>query len=217
MGEYVDLLRSLPKPKRDLCARAREKDARAVETARRFGKEYFDGDRLFGYGGYRYDGRWRSVVRDIINHYRLPPGARVLDVGCAKGFLVSDMVDAGLDAWGLDVSHYAIVEAPYPDIAMRLDIGSADAIPFPDQAFDLVVSINTLHNLSRAGVVQALREMKRVSRGKMFVQVDSYRTPDEKETFESWVLTARFHDYPSGWLQVFTEAGYDGDYAWTIV
>ena len=217
MGSCVDLLRSLPKVRRDLSARARGKDDFAVLVAKLFGRDYFDGDRVFGYGGYRYDGRWRPVVRDIMEHYKLPAGARVLDVGCAKGFLVSDMVDAGLNACGIDVSHYAVVDAPYPAAAPRLRLGSADALPFSDQSFDLVLSINTLHNLPRAGVIKALQEIKRVSRRGMFIQVDSYRTPTEKALFEEWVLTAQFHGYPSEWLALFAEAGYDGDYAWTIV
>jgi len=96
-------------------------------------------------------------------------------------------------------------------------MGSADDLPFPDDSFDLVLSINTLHNLPRPRLIKALREMRRVSRGRMFVQVDSYRTPAQKALFEEWVLTAEFHGYPDDWLDVFEEAGYDGDYAWTIL
>jgi hypothetical protein len=80
-----------------------------------------------------------------------------------------------------------------------------------------VISLNTVHNFDRAGAIRALREIQRVSKGRSFVQVDSYRTPEQKEMFESWVLTARFHDYPQGWIELFAEAGYLGDYYWTIV
>jgi len=80
-----------------------------------------------------------------------------------------------------------------------------------------VISINTLHNLERPGVIRALREIQRLSGGKAYVQVDSYHTPEEKALFEKWVLTALFHDYPDAWRKVFAEAGYTGDYYWTIV
>jgi hypothetical protein len=80
-----------------------------------------------------------------------------------------------------------------------------------------VISINTIHNLDRAGCLRALREIERLAPGRAFVQVDSYRTPEQKAMFEDWVLTARFHDYPEGWLRLFAEAGYTGDYNWTIV
>lgn len=229
MGQYIDLLRSLPKPRRDVCARAADKSAQTRGIARLFGEEYFDGDRKYGYGGYRYDGRWIDVARDVMRHYfrdRMDmigsqvnwPGVRVLDVGCAKGFLVHDLVDdCGVDAYGVDLSRYAIVEQPHPDAVGRLHVGTADCLPFPDKSFDLVLSINTLHNLPRDRLVRALREIKRVSRGGMFVQVDSYRTQAEKALFEDWVLTAAWHGYPEEWAALFAEAGYDGDYAWTIV
>jgi SAM-dependent methyltransferase len=140
----------------------------------------------------------------------------VLDVGCAKGFLVKDLVDAGLDAYGVDISEYAVLKCP-SDIVGRLHQGDAVVLPFPDASFDLVLSINTLHNLNRAMVKRALQEIMRVCRGKAFVQVDSYMNAEGKARFEEWVLTANYHGYPDEWLELFTEAGYLGDYDWTVV
>jgi ubiquinone/menaquinone biosynthesis C-methylase UbiE len=98
-----------------------------------------------------------------------------------------------------------------------LHLGNATALPFPDGSFKAVISLNTLHNLDRHDVITALREIERLAPGHGFVQVDSYRTVEEKNLFEEWVLTANFHDFPEGWVQVFKEAGYTGDYYWTIV
>lgn len=217
MGEYVDLLRTLPRTRRGVPARAASKSSEVVAAAKQFGRDYFDGDRKYGYGGYLYDGRWRSVALDVLYRYALHSGARVLDVGCAKGFLVYDMYQLGLDAHGLDSSRYAVVECPHPGTVGRLHLGSADDLPFPDKSFDLVLSINTLHNLPRERLIRALREMRRVSRGSMFVQVDSYRTEAERALFLDWVLTAETHGTPEFWLELFSEAGYDGDYCWTII
>lgn len=216
MGQYVDLLRSIPKTERNVTARAFNKTPVVTAVARAYGYDYFDGDRKYGYGGYKYDGRWQLVARDIIRHYDLNSGSKVLDVGCAKGFLVFDL-QPWVDAFGIDISHYAIIEHPNPNVVGRLHLGSAEDLPFPDTSFDLVLSINTLHNLPRPRLIRALQEMKRVSRGSMFVQVDSYRTPEEKALFEDWVLTAETHGTPKFWLELFAEAGYDGDYCWTIV
>jgi ubiquinone/menaquinone biosynthesis C-methylase UbiE len=218
VGREIDLLRSLPKTKRNIQQRAAGKDPEVVATARRFGQEYWDGDRKYGYGGYRYDGRWRSVARDILSHFGLKPGMRVLDVGCGKGFLVKDLMleCPGLQAFGLDISHYALMHCDR-DVVGRLHLGSADALPFPDGAFDCVLSINTLHNLERPRVKVALQEIQRLCNGRAYVQVDSYRTPEQKALFEDWVLTALFHDYPPAWEKLFSEAGYTGDYFWTIV
>jgi ubiquinone/menaquinone biosynthesis C-methylase UbiE len=214
----IDLLRSLPKVKRNIQKRAEAKDPAVVAIAKQYGEMYWDGPREYGYGGYRYDGRWRPVARDIIAHYGLAAGMRVLDVGCGKGFLVKDLMleCAGLEAFGLDISLYAIVEAPDAVIG-RLHLGTAEKLPFPDKSFDCVVSLNTIHNFPRPRAIKAMAEIERVSRGKSFVVVDSYRTPEQKEIFESWVLTAEFHDYPEGWIKLFEEAGYTGDWNWTII
>jgi ubiquinone/menaquinone biosynthesis C-methylase UbiE len=218
MGERVNLLRSLPTSTRNLKARKDGKSAEVVRVASEFGEMYFDGPREYGYGGYRYDGRWAPVARDMIDHFKLKPGDRVLDVGCAKGFLVKDLLAAcpGLEVFGIDVSTYALTHCE-PEVVGRLHRGSADDLPFADNSFDAVLSINTVHNLDRAGCVKALREMQRLAPGRGFLRVDSYATPDQRALFEDWVLTARFHDYPDGWLSVFQEAGYTGDYDWTIL
>lgn len=214
----IDLLRGLPRIRRNITQRGAAKSPEVIAAARKFGELYFDGPREYGYGGYRYDGRWIPVARDIAEHFGLQPGMRVLDVGCAKGFLVKDLMIAcpGLEAFGLDISQYALLHCEREAIG-RLHLGSADSLPFPDGSFDCVLSINAIHNFDRAGAAAALREIQRLSGGRAFVQVDSYRTPKQKDLFESWVLTAKFHDYPAGWIALFDEAGYTGDYAWTIV
>jgi ubiquinone/menaquinone biosynthesis C-methylase UbiE len=218
MGREIDLLRSLPRTKRNIQMRAEQKDPAVVALAKQFGFEYWDGDRKYGYGGYRYDGRWRSVARDIIAHFGLRAGQRVLDVGCGKGFLVKDLMleCPGLEVFGLDISRYALLHCER-DVIGRLHLGTAESLPFPDGAFNCVLSINTIHNLPRPRAMIALREIQRLSSGRAFVQVDSYHTPQQKALFESWVLTAEYHDYPPGWISLFADAGYTGDYYWTIV
>lgn len=212
----VELLRALPKGKRNVKARETAKTAEHVRISREYGEAYFDGPREYGYGGYRYDGRWQPVAKDIVAHFGLKPGDRVLDVGCAKGFLVKDLLALGIDAYGVDVSRYALLHCEREAIG-RLHLGSADSLPFPDGSFAAVLAINSIHNLPRERCKTALREMQRLAPGKGFVQVDSYRTPAQKEVFESWVLTAEFHDYPDAWVSLFREAGYTGDWYWTII
>lgn len=214
----IDLLAKLPRSRRNVTARATAKSPELVAIAKQYGAEYFDGPREYGYGGYRYDGRWIPVARDIVDHFRLRPGQRILDIGCAKGFLVKDLMQVcpGLEAFGLDISDYALMHCE-PEVVGRLHLGRCDHLPFPDGSFDTVVSINTIHNCDRAGVIRTLREIERVARGRAFVQVDSYRTEAQRHLFLDWVLTAEFHGYPDEWRAVFAEAGYTGDYYWTIV
>ena len=212
----INLLKSLPKGKRNITARESEKSEKNVEIAREYGRLYFDGPRAYGYGGYHYDGRWQPVAKDIAEHFKLATGDKVLDIGCAKGFLVKDLVSIGIDAYGVDISQYAI-ECCESEISDRVKVGSADNLAYPDNYFDAVICINTIHNLKRDSCLNALREIERLAPGKGFVQVDSFKTLEQKKIFESWVLTAQFYDYPEGWLKLFKEAGYSGDYYWTII
>ena len=215
MGE-VDLLDRYPRTSRDIAARAAAVPAQR-EVASRFAREYFDGDRGQGYGGYRYDGRWVPVAERFRDHYGLTAGHLVLDVGCAKGFLLHDLlrVVPGLRVVGLDVSSYAIAHA-MDDVRPRLVLGSADRLPFADKSVDLVVSINTVHNLERAACVRALAEIERVARRHRYVQVDSWLNESQREKFERWQLTARTYFDPAGWRGLFAEADYRGDYYWTV-
>lgn len=214
----IDLLRRYPKAKRDIQKRQVAKNSETIEIARQYGFEYFDGTRDQGYGGYTYDGRWIPIAEDIITHYGLKAENRVLDIGCAKGFLVKDLrkVCPGLDVFGIDISEYAINHCE-PEVIGRLHLGCASSLPFPDKSFDFVMSINTLHNLEGENLQKALKEIMRVSKGPAYVQVDSYHTPEERELFLSWVLTAKTHDYPKEWLKIFDQASYTGDYGWTVV
>jgi SAM-dependent methyltransferase len=212
----VDLLDRYPRTTRDIEARAAAAPVQR-EVARRFAREYFDGDRGQGYGGYRYDGRWVPVAERIRDFYGLRAGDYILDVGCAKGFLLHDLRRAvpGLRVVGLDISGYALAHA-MEDVRPGLILGSADRLPFADKSFDLVVSINTVHNLERADCVRALSEMERVGRRHRYVRVDSWLTELQRVKFERWQLTARTYSDPDGWRRLFAEAGYTGDYYWTV-
>jgi SAM-dependent methyltransferase len=216
MGE-INLLARYPRSKRNIKARLANKDQNR-RLALQFGREYFDGTRDQGYGGYRYDGRWQPVAEDIVAHFGLKAGDRVLDVGCAKGFLVKDLMRAcpGLEAFGLDVSDYAVRNCE-ADVVGRLHVGNATSLPFPDASFQAVISVNTVHNLDRSGCVTALREIQRVAAGRAYVQVDAYRNEAERALFEDWMLTAKTYGKPEDWLMILEEAGYTGDYFWTIL
>ena len=219
MGKEINLLDLYPRSKRPIEERGKLVTEEHRKVARQFGKEYFDGDRLYGYGGYSYHPRfWQETVKRFRDYYRLVEDASVLDVGCAKGFMLGDFKELmpNLTIAGIDISEYAIEQA-IETVKPFLRVGDAKELPYEDNSFDLVISINTIHNLPRPRAVTAMREIERLSGGRAFVQVDSYRTPEQKEIFESWVLTAEFHDYPEGWIELFDEAGYTGDYDWTII
>lgn len=189
-----------------------------MRAAAKFEREYFDGRREEGYGGYVYDGRWIPIARDIVNHFKLTKCSKILDIGCAKGFLVKDLMSVcpGLEVFGLDISRYATAHAE-PEARDRLVVGTADALPFADDTFDAVVAINTLHNLEGSRLKTALREIERLAPGRAYVQVDAYRTEAERDVFLGWVLTAVTFLKPEEWTTLFAEVGYTGDYNWTIL
>lgn len=187
--------------------------AECAEVARRFDFDYWDGDRRYGYGGYRYDGRWQAVAQRLADHYALQPGATILDVGCAKGFLLHDLKAAvpGAQVKGLDISSYAIEHA-MEDVKDDLTVGTAAKLPYEDHSFDLVVSINTLHNLRVADLDAALREIERVGRGAMYVVVDTFRNEREKVNLLYWQLTCQCFYMPEDWEWWFARTGYSGDH-----
>src|SRR5215813_13063742 len=196
----INLLNRYPRSKRNIASRRDARTAEHIRISREYGQMYFDGPREYGYGGYRYDGRWRPIAADIVRHFSLRPGMKILDVGAAKGFLVKDLMleCPGLEAFGLEISSYALLNCE-PEVVGRLHLGDASSLPFPDRSFDAVISINTLHNLDRARVIAALREIMRVTRNsRAYIQVDSYRDETEKQLFLEWALTAETHDYPAG-------------------
>ena len=212
----VNLLDSYPRGRRPLSDN-RAGDPKNKAIAKRFDREYFDGDRTAGYGGYRYDGRWIPIAERIRDEYGLTAGHRVLDIGCAKGFLMQDMIQVipGIEIFGLDISEYALTQAT-DKVQTCVVQGTAQHLPFNDDAFDLVLSINTLHNLPRDACIEALQEVERVSRGHRYVQVDSWLNEAQQKNLELWVLTALTYMDPDGWRELFRVAGYTGDYCWTL-
>ena len=189
--------------------------ATIAKVGKEFGRDYFDGERQYGYGGYRYmEGRWLPLALDLASHYGLKTGDRVLDVGCAKGFLLHEFTRAvpGIEVAGLDISSYAIENAK-EEVKPFLRVGNAVALPYPDKSFDLVVSINTLHNLRIYDLAKALREMERVSLSHKYLVVDGYRTEEEKANLMYWQITCESFFTPQEWEWVFQQTGYTGDYA----
>lgn len=218
MGAEIDLMVNYPKPKRDLQARLAGKTEEDRAIARKFGKEFFDGDRNQGYGGFSYSARfWQPVVPTFGGYYNLGAGSRLLDVGSAKGFMLHDFAELipGIQVQGVDVSEYAI-ENTIEDMLPFVQVANATKLPFEDDTFDLVISINTVHNLEREDCAQALREIERVSTGKAFVTVDAYRTEDERDRMNAWNLTAKTIMSVPEWIEFFNEVGYTGDYFWFI-
>lgn len=213
----INLLGEYPKVKRDYDKRMAEKTPEVVYLARKFDKEYFDGERKYGYGGYRYDGRWKPVVQRMKEYYKLSEDSAVLDIGCGKGFMLHDFKQLipSLGIAGIDISHYAIENA-LETVKPFLHIGNAQKLPFENNAFDLVISINTIHNLPLEECKQAIREIQRVSRKNAFITMDAWRNQKEEEQLLKWNLTALTYMHVDDWKKIFDEVGYLGDYFWFI-
>ena len=218
MGKEINLLANYPKSKRNVFEREEQKSEKSRIIARKFGKDFFDGDRNNGYGGFTYNPKfWQPVIPDFVRYWGLSSKSSVLDVGCAKGFMLYDMSQLipGIKLQGIDVSDYAINNA-MPEIRKLVQIADAKKIPFPDNSFDVVISINTVHNLGRVECAEALREITRVSKKYSFITVDAYRNDEEKKKMNAWNLTAKTVMSVGDWKLFFKEVGYNGDYYWFI-
>tara|TARA_Y100000588_G_C14047786_1_gene835755 strand:- start:160 stop:831 length:672 start_codon:yes stop_codon:yes gene_type:complete len=210
----LDFLTSLHKStKRDYVQRVVEHDkAECAERAKQWDYDYWDGDRKYGFGGYHYDGRWRTVAEEIAGYYDLMPGQRVLDVGCGKAFLLYELsqVVPGIEVAGVDISAYGINNAK-KEVKDFLVCGSATDLPWSNDYFDFVFSLNTLHNLKIYELMDAIREIQRVGNKNRYICVESYRNEREKANLLYWQLTCETFFSPEEWAWYFAHAGYQGD------
>ena len=218
MGRSINLLRNYPKSKRDLKKRLNNKSEKVRKIARKFGKDFFDGDRSFGYGGFSYNKKyWLNVIKDFKKFYKLSSTSKVLDVGCAKGFMLYDFRKKikGITIRGVDISSYAINNSKQ-GVKKYLKVANAKKLPFRDNEFDLVISINTIHNLNKKDCAVALKEIERVSKKNSFITVDAYSNIKEKKRMFAWNLTAKTILSKKQWINFFKKNNYTGDYYWFV-
>jgi len=215
MGQQIDFLAKYQSAtKRDYVARVVEHDkAECAAIAKRWGEEYWDGPRQYGYGGYKYDGRWLPIARDIAKRYDLKPGDKILDVGCGKAFLLYEFTRAvpGVEIAGIDISAYGIANSK-EEARPFLREGSCAKLPYPDQSFDFVYSINTFHNLKVDQLKASIQEVERVGGHRKWICVESYRNEREKANLLYWQLTCMSFFTPEEWVWLYREWGYTGDY-----
>ncbi len=218
MGKEIDLLIKYPKSKRNLNERAKSKTAEERKIARLFDKDFFDGERKYGYGGYNYHERfWTETVKTFRDHWNLDSKSSLLDVGCGKGFMLYDLCKLikGISVKGIDISNYAINNCK-KEVKNYLSVGDAKRLNFEDNEFDYIISINTVHNLDLQDCKKAIKEISRVSKKGSFITVDAYRNEDEKKRMYDWNLTAKTIMSVNEWKNLFKEIDYKGDYFWFI-
>ena len=214
MGILLDIVTSLhKKTRRDYVGRMTDDKVHCMQVAKWYGRDYLDGDRRYGYGGYRYDGRWNTVARQLVERYQLAPDARILDVGCGKGYLLYEFKHLLPEAEivGFDISSYALENAK-GEVQECLFLHPAQkSFAWQDNTFDLVISITTLHNLPIFDLCAALTEIERVGKNK-YIVVESFRNDEELFNLQCWALTCAAFFRPEEWAWLFDRFGYTGDY-----
>lgn len=214
MGKLLNIVTKLhKKTSRDYVSRMVDEKIKCMTKSKEYGFDYWDGNRRFGYGGYKYDGRWKVVAQDLIREYNLKDGCKILDVGCGKAFLLYELKQLLPNAVivGFDASEYAIENAK-EEIKENLFIHKAQEIyPFGDDEFDLVISLTTLHNLKIYELKNAVQEIQRVSKNS-YIMVEAYRNDTELFNLECWALTCESFFRPDEWIWMYKEWGYMGDY-----
>ncbi|WP_130471216.1 class I SAM-dependent methyltransferase [Candidatus Magnetaquicoccus inordinatus] len=222
MGEYVDFnvlnsMRSMTK--RDYTERiCKNNKLNLVEKAMMLDREYWDGDRSSGYGGYKYiPGHWTPLAAALIEHYKLPDDAKILDIGCGKGYLLYEfkLLLPNATVFGLDASHYSVENAK-EEVKDNIQVGSANSLPYQDANFDLVISLNALQILTNYDLFKALKEIERVGKQHKWILIESYRNEEEKLNMLNWQLTQRTFYRIDEWQWFMDLAGYSGDYAFTF-
>ena len=212
----INLLQNYPKTKRDLKKRSANRTEEDRLIARKFDKDFFDGERKHGYGGFNYNPiYWKKVVEDICKYYNLKGVESILDVGCGKGFMLYDFLQfsKNFSVKGVDISSYAIDNSK-PEVKKFLSVGNAKKLNFDDNSFDFVISINTIHNLEGDDLNTSIKEIERVGKSNKFIIVDAYSNDQEKKDLNDWNLTAKTILHTDEWVNLFNKCGYTGDYYW---
>ena len=200
--------------KRDYLARMVDDKAHCMKIAKQYGKDYWDGDRRYGYGGYNYlPGRWKPVAEKLIEIYNLDSKSKVLDIGCGKGYLLYEMklLIPDLDIIGVDSSEYALEHVKDEIRPFILNHRAEDHLPYLDKKFDLVISLGTFHNLRLEQLKFALEEMERVGK-EGYLMLESYRNEEELFNLQCWALTAESFFDENEWIWLYNNFGYTGDY-----
>ena len=203
------------KVKRDYIGRVNKiNKAEAAIKAKKWGYDYWDGSRDVNYGGYHYDGRWEPIAQKMIEHYKLKDNSKILDIGCGKGFLLYEFKKLlpNSTVKGLDISEYAIQNGK-AEIKSELILGNANNLQFEDNSFDLVISLNTLHNLHCYDLHKSLNEIERVGKKNKYICVESYRNEYEKVNLLYWQVTCESFFTVDEWKWWFKNSNYNGDYS----
>ena len=214
MGQLLNLATPLhKKTTRDVVARMVDDKVACMLKAKEYEFDYWDGDRRFGYGGYKYDGRWKPVAQQFIDHYKLKPDAKILDVGCGKAYLLHELKLLLPDAEviGFDISKHGLADAPEAIRPHLMRYRAQDRYPWGDKKFDLVISLGCLHNLRVFELQTALGEIERVGKQK-YVMLESYRSELELFNLECWALTCESFFDTAEWIWLYEHFGYTGDY-----
>jgi SAM-dependent methyltransferase len=215
VGRLLNIVTPLHKAtKRDYVARMMDEKVHCMLKAKEYEQDYWDGDRRYGYGGYRYiEGRWTPVAKALIEIYGLKSNARILDVGCGKGYLLHELklLLPDADVVGFDISEHGLANAKEEVRDKLFRYKAQDRYPFGDKSFDLVVSLTTLHNLRLFELQTALQEIERVGKNK-YVMLESYRNELELFNLECWALTAESFFDTAEWIWLYNHFGYTGDY-----
>ena len=180
----------------------------------KFPKEYFDGKRAHGYGGYYYNPKFfRKIVKAMIRHYKLNNKSKILDIGCAKGFMMYEFKKAlpACEVRGIDISRYCKMQA-MRKVKKYIKIGTCEKLPYPDKYFDFVVSISTIHNVNKSGIERSLKEIMRVSKKNSFIRVKGYSDLKEKKEINDWNIVAKSNLSKKNWIKIFKKVKYTGDY-----
>jgi ubiquinone/menaquinone biosynthesis C-methylase UbiE len=213
MREF-NALRAYPKPKKPRFVGPNFRTIKNKITASYRDQRYYDGDRNNGYGGFKYDGRWKKIVESMVKDYELSKETSLLQIGSEKGFLLHDFREyfPAMKIKGVEVSDYAISHSM--SLTRELIVKSNfNKLPFKDKEFDFVIAIGVVYTLTLADAISCLKEIQRVGRGKSFITLGAYRDEESKKAFESWSVLGSTILHVDEWIEVLKEAGYTGDYA----
>ena len=181
-----------------------------------FGYDYFDNPKSGrGYGGYVYDGRYYETAKKIIDHYKLNPNSKILEIGCAKGYLLYEFFRLKMDVIGYDISRYAVDNCK-EELKEMIFLGGVCDINESDRIYDLAIAKEVLSHMAIDDILFTINKLQNISKN-IYLLLQTVSEKKKASDMQSWDSTYKTMMTKKNWEKVLSSCSFHGDYQFNYI